>query len=309
MAAVRASVHVRNFAVLITAGAVLAACATPHPRLATRLPSAGQGGYKVGAPYQVGGIWYVPHEDPRYDATGIASWYGDEFHMKTTANGEVFDMNMPSAAHTTLPLPSLVDVTNLENGRTIRVRVNDRGPFVGGRIIDLSREGARQLGYDGKGTAKVRVRYVGPAPLMSEQDRRYAAAGATPALPAAPIPYTSLATIAPPGEVSAQALSPVTAATMAPAAKPPAVASVSFAPSKTYRVQAGSFSDQGNAQRVASQLSSTATASIEPVQRDGVTLYRVMLQGTADEGEAWALRDKVAASGYGDARVVRPATF
>jgi rare lipoprotein A len=263
----------------------------------------------VGAPYQVGGIWYVPHEDPRYDATGIASWYGDEFHMKTTANGEVFDMNMPSAAHTTLPLPSLVDVTNLENGRTIRVRVNDRGPFVGGRIIDLSREGARQLGYDGKGTAKVRVRYVGPAPLMSEQDRRYAAAGATPALPAAPIPYTSLATIAPPGEVSAQALSPVTAATMAPAAKPPAVASVSFAPSKTYRVQAGSFSDQGNAQRVASQLSSTATASIEPVQRDGVTLYRVMLQGTADEGEAWALRDKVAASGYGDARVVRPATF
>jgi rare lipoprotein A len=315
MVTVRASTHVRNIAVLMASAAVLAACATPHPKLSNRLPAWGKqqppgtgGGYKVGAPYQVGGIWYVPHEDPNYDATGIASWYGNEFHMKTTANGEVFDMNMPSAAHTTLPLPSLVDVTNLENGKTIRVRVNDRGPFVGGRVIDLSREAARELGYDNKGTANVRVRYVGPAPVASEEDRRYAAAGPNPATPPAPIPYTSLPTVAPPGAVNAQVLPP-----LSPVAKPVAVASVGIPPttmaSATYRIQAGAFSDQGNAQRVASQLAIAGPATVEPVQRDGLTLYRVMLQSTGDEGDAWALRDKVAASGYADARVVRPTSF
>src|SRR5262249_12240961 len=107
-----------------------------------------------------------------------ASWYGDAFNMKATADGEIFDMSQFSAAHTTLPLPSLVEVTNLENGRRLVVRVNDRGPFVGGRIIDLSHAAAAELGYAEKGLAKVRVRYVGPAPLAGPHaGLRIAAAG------------------------------------------------------------------------------------------------------------------------------------
>ncbi|PQA85366.1 septal ring lytic transglycosylase RlpA family protein [Hyphococcus luteus] len=140
--------------------ALAAACATG--------PGGGKGGsphYKVGKPYKVNGKWYRPEEDPHYSKTGVASWYGSQFHGRLTANGEIFDMNRLSAAHTTLPLPSMVEVTNLENNRSILVRVNDRGPFAHGRIIDLSREAARRLGFEHQGTARVRVRYAGPAPL------------------------------------------------------------------------------------------------------------------------------------------------
>ncbi len=128
--------------------------------------------YKIGKPYQVKGKWYRPQEDPNYSKVGVASWYGQQFHGRLTANGEIFDMDRLSAAHTTLPLPSMVEVKNLENGRTITVRVNDRGPFVGDRIIDMSREAARQLGFEQQGTARVRVRYAGPAPLTAAAPRR-----------------------------------------------------------------------------------------------------------------------------------------
>lgn len=138
----------------------------------------GKGGaYKVGNPYQIAGVWYYPKEDPNYDETGIGSWYGEQFHAKTTANGEVFDMNEVTAAHPTLPMPSLVRVTNMENGRAIVVRVNDRGPYVNGRVIDLSRRSAQLLGYDRQGTAKVRVQYVGPAPLPGGDGNMVASRG------------------------------------------------------------------------------------------------------------------------------------
>ncbi|MGL4396436.1 MAG: septal ring lytic transglycosylase RlpA family protein [Hyphomicrobium sp.] len=143
------------------------------PRLATSrgpLPKGG-GSYKLGSPYSVAGRWYVPRNEPGYDRQGTGSWYGDDFHGRKTANGELFDMNALTAAHPTLPLPSYAYVTNLENGRTILVRVNDRGPYVGDRMIDLSHTSARALGYDGKGKASVRVRYAGRAPLNGD-DRR-----------------------------------------------------------------------------------------------------------------------------------------
>lgn len=124
-----------------------------------------RGVYKLGNPYKVAGQTYVPRHDPNYDYTGIASWYGDDFHGRLTSNGEVFDMHKVSAAHPTLPLPSMVRVTNLENGRSIVLRVNDRGPFVHNRIIDLSRAAADRLGFRNQGTAKVRVTYVGRAHL------------------------------------------------------------------------------------------------------------------------------------------------
>jgi len=115
---------------------------------------------KVGRPYQVAGVWYYPQQDRDYDETGIASWYGPNFHGQTTASGEAFDMNALTAAHPTLPLPSRVRVTNLENGRSLMLRVNDRGPFARDRIIDVSRRAAQLLGFAGDGTARVRVQLV-----------------------------------------------------------------------------------------------------------------------------------------------------
>ncbi len=138
----------------------------------------GTGIYKVGNPYQINGVWYYPKEDPNYDETGIASWYGDQFHGRATANGEIFDMNEVTAAHTTLPMPSLARVTNLENGRSIVVRVNDRGPYVNSRVIDLSRRSAQLLGFERQGTAKVRVQYLSQAPLIGAPDGSVAVASA-----------------------------------------------------------------------------------------------------------------------------------
>ena len=146
----------------------LAACGGGPERPASRqmaeapkdniLPKGDQGGYrKVGNPYKIGGTWYYPKEEPDYIEVGYASWYGPQFHGKKTANGETFNMNSLTAAHRTLPMPSFVKVTNLENKRSIILRVNDRGPFAKGRIIDISRRGAQMLGFEKQGVTKVRV--------------------------------------------------------------------------------------------------------------------------------------------------------
>jgi rare lipoprotein A len=128
----------------------------------------GGGIYKLGEPYQIDGQWHSPREDPGYDRVGIASYYAADFHGRRTANGEIFDMWALSAAHPTLPLPSFVYVTNIENGRTLLLRVNDRGPYVNERVIDVSRASARYLGFEARGTARVRVRYAGRAPLTGD---------------------------------------------------------------------------------------------------------------------------------------------
>ncbi|HLZ76262.1 septal ring lytic transglycosylase RlpA family protein [Phenylobacterium sp.] len=380
-------------ALVLVAGASLAACSTlTTPQYAiqgagqagghgsTVRPPADPSAHGTNAPYQVGGIWYVPHEQPRYDETGIASWYGDAFNMKATANGEIFDMNQFSAAHTTLPLPSMVEVTNLDNGRKLVVRVNDRGPFVGGRIIDLSHAAAAELGYDRAGVAHVRVKYVGPAPLAGpEAGVRYAKA-APPANSAAPayapplqaasygsgrmtahrpadeeifgqaapsaVAVDSAVAAAPlvakPKPVETAALTPLPAAPRAsrdpfisdvvarrvqpvaqraileaasgqpspvsasPVVPSPALAATQTPPAKGYSIQAGAFSDQTNAKRAAAQLASAGTVKVEPFERSGVTMYRVYLAGVSDEAEAHEVRDKVAAIGFADARVVRP---
>lgn len=116
--------------------------------------------YKIGTPYQINGTWYHPKEQPDYDEVGVASWYGPTFHGKATANGDVFDENALTAAHRTLPLPSMVRVTNIENNRSIILMVNDRGPFSKGRILDVSKRAADILGFRQKGTAKVRVEFL-----------------------------------------------------------------------------------------------------------------------------------------------------
>ncbi len=130
----------------------------------------GGGTFKLGKPYTINGRTYYPSDDPAYRAEGIASWYGTDFHGRKTANGEVYDMNAISAAHPTMPMPSYARVTNLENGRSIVVRVNDRGPYAHGRIIDLSTGTAKAIGSYGQGLARVRVEYVGRAGLAGSDD-------------------------------------------------------------------------------------------------------------------------------------------
>ncbi|WP_446737727.1 septal ring lytic transglycosylase RlpA family protein [Rhodoblastus sp. 17X3] len=131
----------------------------------------GGGQYLVGNAYTVAGKTYVPSER-KYSAVGLASWYGDAFHGRRTANGEVYDRFSISAAHPTMPLPSYARVTNLRNQRSIIVRVNDRGPYHGGRVMDLSAKAAEALEYKSVGTAKVKVEYVGRAALSGSDDRK-----------------------------------------------------------------------------------------------------------------------------------------
>jgi peptidoglycan lytic transglycosylase len=131
----------------------------------------GGGTYRVGKPYVVSGRIYVPEEDVNYREDGFASWYGDDFHGRLTANGEVFDMAGLTAAHPTLPMPCYARVTNLSNHKSLIVRVNDRGPYHGNRLIDLSHKAAEMLEFRGNGVARVRVEYVGPAPLEGTDDR------------------------------------------------------------------------------------------------------------------------------------------
>lgn len=141
--------------------------ASPRVQLMRR----GGGRDQLGKPYQVRGKWYFPKEEKNYAKVGLASWYGDAFHGRLTANGEVYDMTHLTAAHPTMPLPSYARVTNLETGSSVIVRVNDRGPYHEGRIIDVSERAAQMLDYDKVGTARVKVEYVGRAPLDGDDDQ------------------------------------------------------------------------------------------------------------------------------------------
>ena len=152
----------------------------------------GGGTYRVGKPYTVAGRVYVPEEDVNYREEGLASWYGDDFHGRLTANGEVFDMASLSAAHPTLPMPCYARVTNLSNGKSLIVRVNDRGPYHGNRVMDVSSRAADLLEFKGNGIARVRVEYVGRAPLEGSDDRQLIATLRT----GVPAPSPSLVRVA-----------------------------------------------------------------------------------------------------------------
>lgn len=178
--------RVSTFLVLTVYALAAAGCSsegrygTASPRvvqLGEPVPKGG-GRYKLGNPYTIDGQTFVPREQPNYDEVGHGSFYSEDFHGRRTANGEIFDMTALTAAHPTLPLPSYAYVTNLENGRTILVRINDRGPYVKSRLIDLSKHAARLLGYERKGLAQLRVRYAGPAPLNGDDvyERRFLSA-------------------------------------------------------------------------------------------------------------------------------------
>lgn len=236
---------------------------------------ASRGIYKIGDPYQVAGVWYYPKVEPDYDATGIASWYGQDFHGLTTANGEIFDMNEISAAHQTLPLPSLVRVTNLENGRSMIVRVNDRGPFVNGRVLDMSRRGAQLLGFEGQGTARVRVQLVAsPAPDISPT--MTANAGAADA----------------PDGVQASTRGLDRAVTTQPVQQ------------TNIFIQVGAFAKQDNAINLRSQLAVFGPTKLSQVTLKGTELYRVRVGPVANVAEADRKLASLIAAGHNGARIV-----
>jgi rare lipoprotein A len=307
--------------VIIGLMAGLAACAgrSPTPSAANR----GQGTYKVGDPYEIDGVWYYPHEDWSYDKTGIASWYGAEFHGRYTANGEIFDLNALTAAHKTLPMPSIVQVTNLENGRSIQLRVNDRGPYVAGRIIDVSRRAAQLLGFEAQGTAKVEVKILVPQSIeVASLARRGGASPPNPAYaaPVAPVlaqtlqpaPDTRVASAEPqpaPPPVPAPQPAPVAAAPApapVPAAAPMPAAVVSVVPVKASQIyiQAGAFAVPGNAQKVKSRLDRLGTVNVTGATVNGVQIYRVRLGPIGSVEEADKLLDRVLATGISEARII-----
>lgn len=312
----------------------LAACAETNFLLHTakKMRDGPQGGvYKVGEPYQVNGVWYTPVEDYGYDETGIASWYGADFHGKATANGETYDMNEVTAAHKTLPMPSLARVTNLENGRSLIVRVNDRGPFVAGRIIDLSRRSAQLLGLDGKGTGKVRVQILADeSRTLADKLKGQGAVANARVIPRPENVPDKTLTVAqlPKADVAREELAPPPGANVAPRSQQTASRAVSDTPlresaaparpaaakvgtltqgaaraTRIY-VQAGAFGNFDNAHKTGARLSGMGPVAVSPVLVNGRDVFRVRLGPVASVEEADRFLDRVIRSGYPDARVV-----
>lgn len=304
----------------------------------------GGGVYKVGNPYKIDGVWYYPAEDERYDHEGIASWYGPNFHGKPTANGEVFDQNLITAAHPTLPMPVYARVTNMENGRSIVVRINDRGPFVANREIDLSRRSAELLGYLDKGTTRVRVQYLQRAPLdgdvadmqsltgdtqialqappENDGNRAPPAAAPTepvrvasltptyPAQPAAPAPLATGTLLPSDMAPIPDAATPASSAPQAlqrqaePLSEPLAETQVAAVPPSGTYVQAGAFANKANAEALSQQLADLGPVDIHPTTVNGTELYRVRVGPIEDPQAANALLGEVSGRGNPGARVV-----
>lgn len=260
--------RVRLFLPLFVLLAMLGACAETNIAatvIKEIAPPPPTGTYKVGSPYEINGVWYYPEENPYYDEEGIASWYGDPFHGRQTANGEIYDMNELTAAHKTLPMPVYVRVTNLENGRSLVLKVNDRGPFVSGRIIDVSRRAAQLLGFQLQGIARVRVQVVD-----YETGLTYAEQGNFP-----------------PAEEELLIVQDVELTEMQ-------ISGERF-------VQIGAYGDADNAYVVSDALTDVGDVQVHRVVSGDSTLYRVRLGPYASEQDAEVARRAVEIRGYPEA--------
>jgi rare lipoprotein A len=309
--------------------AVAGACSSRHhgPTVAQR------GQYKVGNPYTIDGVTYVPTEEFRHVETGVASWYGPGFHGKYTANGEVYDQTDRTAAHRTLQMPSVLRVTNLDNGQSTVVRVNDRGPFARARVLDLSRVAAEELGMVGNGTARVRLEQLetesqamkqialgggGPAEQRAALDKYLAGRG--PPVAVAATPPSAPPPPAPPPD------------TTNPAAGHGRVGSAGdrrrhvgrrppdggldrqrreFARRRTLRAACRRILcpdrrvlDHGNAERQRGLITSYGSTEISPASSGGREVYRVRVGPYSTQEAAGIVADRLKRSGYGDARVV-----
>ena len=276
----------------------------------------GGGYYQVGKPYEVAGLVYTPREDPAYDRVGSASWYGELFHGRRTANGEIYDMDRLSAAHPTLPLPVYARVTNLNNGRSIVVRINDRGPYASDRIIDLSRRSAEALGYRTQGTATVRVKYLRRAPLNGDDSYELAylanqswARVAAKGKNAIPANFTSRDKLPPPSPGN---LNLPWHTVKQPLAAPPPPQTTGAVPSNAKEklrapglvVQAGTFKNKDNAERARAVLSTIAPVDVASIAVREALYFSVRVGPFSDPHEAKAALAKVTQAGYQGAKVV-----
>lgn len=273
-------------------------------------PGKSVGAYKVGSPYRIKGVLYKPQEYDTYSETGIASWYGPGFHGKSTANGERFDTGELTAAHRTLPMPSLVRVTNLENGKAVFLRVNDRGPYAHGRIIDVSQKGAELLGFKNKGVAKVRVE------LMKRESAQlaalakkglstkghenkyngrkvYAHGGPPTPPPTPPIRQVSSAPVPIPLDDGSTLSGHVKRGVVYP---DPVVEQKRVQPT-TLLVQVASFAGESQAQALADKLQPYGSARVYPGMVNGRPYYRVRIPAR-DLQTADALVHRLEAKGY-----------
>jgi rare lipoprotein A len=298
--------------------ATLSACTSMQAPTET-----GRGTYKIGKPYVIEGATYYPQEDYSYDETGIASWYGPGFHGRYTANGEVFDEDQLTAAHRTLPMPSLVRVTNLDNGKSAVVRVNDRGPFARGRIIDMSKRGSEILGFKSNGTAKVRVQILADesraiADAAREKGTYRSAAGEGEQPRSAPVEKvaaqsldevpsavdSSISTGEPVAVPSKAEVAGIEKAEMGGRFMPPAKATTVAVPATTnVYVQAGAFTKQANALRLAEQLSHIGKVEISEMDVGGTHFFRVRLPATSVD-IADKILSQVIGSGQKSAKII-----
>jgi len=266
---------------------MLAACGTT-----TSQPD-GRSSYKVGGTYVIAGQVYTPEENLRYNESGMASWYGPGFHGRRTANGEAYDQHAMTAAHRTLPMPSVVRVTNLSNGNTVILRVNDRGPFARNRIIDVSRAAAERLDMVKSGVASVRVEILPEESTrvkdiarnggsVSEQMAAMRGAPSAPAVAAVPPPPP------PPPPPQAVTARPAPAAPAGPG----------------YFVQAGAFTSIDGAERVRASLARFGDGAVSQTSFGPTSLYRVRLGPYASADAAQSAAGRLQQAGYRDARVV-----
>jgi len=276
-------------------------------RIPDAVPMPHYGKYKA-SPYSVLGKTYYPMMDgPSYRATGTASWYGTKFHGQATANGEAYDLYGMTAAHKTLPLPSYVRVTNLDNGKTVILRVNDRGPFYSDRIIDLSFAAAKKLGYAESGVARVQVEGIDPqewwaqqgkpVPLVLAQPQMANKAAAPAQTSSAPL-MAPAETYTPPPEQHAAAVMP---------SQIDSKKNASPAASGLF-LQAGAFANPDAAELLKDKLSQMASAPvfISSVTHNQQVLHRVRLGPISTQDEALQLQNSIRLANLGQATLVRP---
>lgn len=269
-------------------------------------PEIAKGHYKIGNPYKIKGVWYYPAVNYSYSETGVASWYGPNFHKKPTANGQIFDMNAITAAHKTLPLPSMVRVTNLKNGRSLKILVNDRGPFARGRVIDLSRRSAQLLGFERAGTAPVRVE------VIADESRRLAliAQGKTTNLAAAKAVPVKVAALPARGrEVSLQPTRPLpsprrTAAETRASIGTPSVTKVPVSDKTTLFVQAGAFVRRDLALKMKDNLMPIGPTQVVETSIGNRRFFRVRVGPVASIQDGDRVLDRLVENGYPNARLV-----
>lgn len=337
--ALRAFTHIRrNFATFVLAFMAVGLTSCAEIELGSHLwketPGSGQSGnFKVGKPYTIDGKTYVPEERYNHSETGIASWYGPGFHGKHTANGEMYNSGELTAAHRTLQMPSLARVTNLENGRSIVVRINDRGPFSRGRVMDVSERAAELLGFKNKGTARIKIdvladesRQIASASKAGKNVKGYEVALNSRATDTrADAPVTAVTSEPVPGPAGGTTISSVETTGRLPEDEHPppwressnirghmtngvfypdqTVSMKAISPTDLF-IQVGAFADSANAQNAEARIKNLGNAFVMPVQSGGQQLYRVRIGPVATVDQADILLNRVVDTGFQNAILV-----